>query len=109
MSVPTSSENDQPKLQDADMKTEQEPAKLTAAQQPVEGEQAVPKKESELQQEHLLKEPKDAARSCDYKLHHTLNGHTLGISALKFSPDGKILASSGKQDVQYTWHLTYTV
>jgi len=43
------------------------------------GQQAVPSPSSNL----------------DYKLRYTLSGHRQSISALKFSPNGSILASAG--------------
>ncbi|KAF5381431.1 hypothetical protein D9757_009059 [Collybiopsis confluens] len=38
-----------------------------------------------------------------YALRHTLNGHTMSISAVKFSPDGTLLASCGAENIVKLW------
>lgn len=38
-----------------------------------------------------------------YELRHTLRGHTHSISAVKFSPDGTLLASCGNQNAVKLW------
>jgi len=39
----------------------------------------------------------------DFELHKTLNAHTAGIHNIRFSPDGKILASCGYDNNAILW------
>ncbi|KAL9713843.1 WD domain protein [Leucoagaricus gongylophorus] len=40
----------------------------------------------------------------NYELRYTLRGHSMSISAVKFSPDGKLLASCGAEKFVKIWN-----
>lgn len=66
---------------------------VEAARSPAEPTTLLPGQEP--QKPTLTNDVPSIANRLNYKHHLTLSGHTMSISALKFSPTGSMLASSG--------------